>query len=440
MNAAPPDRPDAPPPKGPGSGGDGEGAAAPFVSRFGPGLITGAADDDPGGIATYSQAGAQFGFGLLWTVPVTLPLLVAVQEVSARIGQVTGRGIMANLREAAPAPVLFVVAAMLAVANTINLGADLGAMAAAVELVAGGPRHLYTVLFGIGCALAQIFVPYHSYVRFLKWTTVSLLAYGATLLAVRVDWMDVLSALVLPRIEPSRDYLVVMVAVFGTTISPYLLFWQAAEEVEEKRLKGDTRHLRERAADAEVEFQRIRVDTWTGVAFAALVALAIEVTTAVTLHANGVFDVASSEAAAEALRPIAGDFAFLAFAAGIVGTGLLAVPVLAGATAYAIGDALGRDVGLEYAPAQARTFYSVIAVSTLVGIGIDFSPFDPLKALFWSAVLNGVLVVPLIAIVMWLASSRRIMGRYVIGWRLKAFGWAAFAVMAAAAVAMAATL
>ena len=435
MNSAPPSRPGGPSPDAPGKS---DGAPA-FVSRFGPGLITGAADDDPGGIATYSQAGAQFGFGLLWTLPFTLPLLVAVQEVSARIGQVTGRGIMANLRRSAPAPVLVIVALLLAIANTINLGADLGAMAASVELLAGGPRHLYTVLFGIGCAIAQIVIPYHSYVRFLKWTTASLLAYAATLLAVHVDWMDVLSALVIPRIEPSRDYLVVMVAVFGTTISPYLLFWQAAEEVEEKRLKGDTRHLTERAADQQVEFQRIRVDTWTGVTFAALIALAIEVTTAITLHGHGITDIASSEAAAEALRPIAGDFAFLAFAAGIIGTGLLAVPVLAGATAYAIGDALGREVGLEHTPRQARTFYSVIAASILVGIGIDFSPFDPVKALFWSAVLNGILVVPLIAVVMWLASSRRVMGRYVIGWRLKLFGWAAFAVMAAAAIAMIAT-
>jgi NRAMP (natural resistance-associated macrophage protein)-like metal ion transporter len=411
-----------------------------LVPRLGPGLITGAADDDPGGIATYSQAGAQFGFGLAWTIPVTLPLLAAVQEISARIGQVTGQGIMANLRARVPRPVLYLVVAILTVANTINLGADLGAMSASLKLVAGGPQHLYTALLGIGCAAAQILVPYHRYVRFLKWSTASLLAYALTLLAVHVDWAALGAALLRPPVSFSRDYLVAMVAVFGTTISPYLLFWQAAEEVEELRLKGEARHLEDSVDDEAVEFQRIRADTWAGIGFAGSIALCIEVTTAATLHANGIVDIADSAEAAEALRPIAGDLAFLAFAAGIIGTGLLAVPVLAGSTAYALGDALGLRVGLEYQPAQAPAFYTVIALSILVGIGIDFAPIDPMKALFWSAVLNGVLVVPLLVVVMWLASSREVMGRHVIGGRLKIVGWTTVAVMAAAAGLMMATL
>ncbi len=397
---------------------------------LGPGLITGAADDDPSGIATYSQAGAQFGLGLAWTMLFTFPLLAFIQEIAARIGRTTGQGIAANLRDFYPRPLLVTIVALLTIANTINLGADLGAMGEAVKLLIGGAGHIYVIVFGILCAAIQIFVPYARYVYFLKWLTLSLFAYVATLFVIEVPWTDVLLQTFVPTFRFDRDYLVSVVAVFGTTIAPYLIFWQASEEVDGVVLHPASRALILAPHEAPGEIKRIRLDTYVGIGFSNLVGLCIIVTTALTLHASGVTTIETAAQAAEALRPIAGPFAFTAFAAGIIGTGLLAVPVLAGSSAYAVGESFSRRVGLGLKPRQALTFYGVIAASTLIGVGIHFSPIDPIKALYWSAVVNGILSVPIMAVTMVVAVQPRIMGKFVLPVYLRWGGWIATAVIA----------
>lgn len=397
---------------------------------LGPGLITGAADDDPSGIATYSQAGAQFGLGLAWTMLFTFPLLACIQEIAARIGRTTGQGIAANLRDFYPRPLLVVIVALLTIANTVNLGADLGAMGEAVKLLIGGAGHVYVILFGVLCALVQIFVSYARYVHFLKWLTVSLFAYVATLLVVDVPWSDVLLQTFVPSFTLDRDYLITVVAVFGTTIAPYLIFWQASEEVDGVALHPASQALILAPYEAPGEIRRIQLDTYVGIGFSNLVGLCIIVTTALTLHASGVTNIETAAQAAEALRPIAGPFAFTAFAAGIIGTGLLAVPVLAGSSAYAVGESFSRRVGLGLKPRQALTFYGVIAASTLIGVGIHFSPIDPIKALYWSAVVNGILSVPIMAVTMVVAVQPRIMGNFVLPVYLRWGGWIATAVIA----------
>ena len=398
---------------------------------FGAGLITGAADDDPSGIATYSQAGAAFGYGLAWTMLFSLPLLAAVQELSARIGRATGEGIAANLRRRLPRPVLIGCVALLAIANTVNLGADLGAMGEAASLLIGGPAHPYVVLFGLASALAAILIDYRVYVRVLRWLTLSLLAYVAAVLAIAVPWGEVLFALVVPPVELSPSYLLALTAVLGTTIAPYLVFWQAAEEVED--LDAEASPSRSEApAIARRELRRIRLDTWAGIGFSNLVGFFVIVAAAATLNRAGITQIETAEQAAQALRPIAGPFAAFVFAAGIIGTGLLAVPVLAGAAAYAIGEAAGRPVGLGRKPGEARTFYAVILISTLLGVLLHFSPVEPMQALFASAVINGVLVVPILAAVLVLAANRDAMGPYLPGRPLLALGWATVVVMGAA--------
>ena len=408
-------------------------APGPIARLFGAGLITGAADDDPSGIATYSQAGAAYGYGLAWTMLFTLPLLAAVQEIAGRLGRVTGQGLAATLRTFYPRWLLLLTVSLLAVANAINLGADLGAMGEAAALLLGGPAHPYVLLFGTGSALAIIFIPYGVYVRMLRWLTLSLLAYAGTVLAVPIRWSEVLSAIARPPIALSGNYLLAVTAVFGTTIAPYLVFWQAAEEVEDLGTRGNRRL---RAAEAVREFRRIRIDTWLGIGFSNLVGLLIILATAATLHRAGLTTIASAEQAAQALRPLAGPYAFVAFAAGIIGTGLLAVPVLAGAAAYGVGEALGRPVGLSRKPAEARTFYAVIALSTLLGTGLHFTPIDPMQALFASAVLNGVLVVPILAALMLAAANPRVMGEHVPPLGLRATGWATVLVMGGTALAL----
>ena len=398
---------------------------------FGAGLITGAADDDPSGIASYSQAGAAFGYGLAWTMLFSLPLLAAVQELSARIGRATGEGIAANLRRRLPRPVLIGCVALLAIANTVNLGADLGAMGEAASLLIGGPAHPYVVLFGLASALAAILIDYRVYVRVLRWLTLSLLAYVAAVLAIAVPWGEVLFALVVPPVELSPSYLLALTAVLGTTIAPYLVFWQAAEEVED--LDAEASPSRSEApAIARRELRRIRLDTWAGIGFSNLVGFFVIVAAAATLNRAGITQIETAEQAAQALRPIAGPFAAFVFAAGIIGTGLLAVPVLAGAAAYAIGEAAGRPVGLGRKPGEARTFYAVILISTLLGVLLHFSPVEPMQALFASAVINGVLVVPILAAVLVLAANRDAMGPYLPGRPLLALGWATVVVMGAA--------
>jgi len=410
-----------------------------LVEQLGPGLVTGAADDDPSGIATYSQAGAQFGYGILWTAVLTYPLMSSIQLVSAQIGRVTGCGLAKNMGETLWRPAVLALVALLFVANTINIGADLSAMAAAAELVAGrsDAHHLLLIGFALVSLLLQLFVPYRRYARYLKWLTLSLFSYVAVLLVVNVPWGEALAGMVWPNL-PWQAAVTTIVAVFGTTISPYLFFWQSAQEVEEVAAKGE-RPLARAPREAPHELRRMRLDTFTGMAFSNLIALAIMIATAATLHAHGKTDIATAAEAAEALRPVAGDFAFLLFALGIVGTGLLAVPVLAGSAAFAIGEANGWKCGLEYKPWEAAGFYAVIGVATLLGIAFHWAGISAVKALYWSAVLNGVVAVPIMAAMMVVVSRHRVMGRFAGKGALLAFGWTATAVMAAATLAMFAT-
>lgn len=413
-----------------------EHKAVPLSRLIGAGLITGAADDDPSGIVTYSQAGAQFGYQFSWTMLVSLPLLAAVQQIAARVGRVTGRGVIANLHGRMPRWLLLAIVLLLAVANAINLGADLGAMGEVAAMIAGGPPHPYVLAFGAFCAVAQIFVNYSAYVRLLRWLTLSLFAYVATALTVEVPWREVLKQTLIPTISPTPDYLLVVVAILGTTIAPYLIFWQAAEEVEDLKLAGGV-PLIDDAIPASVELRRIRLDTWLGIGFSNFVGLFVIVATAATLHTAGVTNIETAEQAAQALRPIAGTFAAGAFAAGIIGTGLLAVPVLAGSAAYAIGEAFGRPVGLGRRPGEARAFYAIIALSTLIGVALHFTPIPPMRALFLSAVINGVIVIPILVALLVLATDRRVMGSYRVRGVMLWLGWATTAAMAAAGFAAA---
>ncbi len=404
--------------------------------RLGPGLVTGAADDDPSGIATYSQAGAKFGYELAWTVVLTYPLMVAVQLISARLGRVTGRGLADNIRENFPAPVLYVLVIMLLVANTINVAADVAAMGQSLQLVVGGPSQVYTVAFGVVCLALEIYLSYRRYVTFLKWLTLTLFAYVAVALVANVSWPAVLSGIVWPKVSLSTEMLTVIVAVFGTTISPYLFFWQAAQEVEDVDADPEAHSLRESPSQAPDQFHRINIDTYVGMGLSNVIALFIIIATAATLHQSGVLDIETSAQAAEALRPIAGRFAFLLFSLGIIGTGMLAVPVLAGSAAYAVAETFRWQRGLDRKLREARGFYAIVAFATLGGIALTFSPIDPIKALFWSAVINGVISVPILFVMMLLAGNPKVMGEFASSPRLKFVGWLATAVMAAAVCAM----
>jgi NRAMP (natural resistance-associated macrophage protein)-like metal ion transporter len=410
-----------------------------LLAILGPGLITGAADDDPSGIATYSQAGAQFGYSTGWVMLFTWPLMAAIQEISARIGRVTGQGIAANLREHYPRPLLYGIVALLVIANFINLGADLGAMADALRLLIGGPSGLYVILFAAFCTTLEIFSNYNSYVKILKWMTLALFAYVAAALVVKVPWGEVAHDTFVPSITWSTDYLTLIVAILGTTISPYLFFWQASEEAEEERIDPSASPLTETPSQAPEEFQRIRIDTYLGMGLSNIIALFIIITTAATLHAHGVTNVQTSEQAAQALRPIAGEFAYIIFALGILGTGLLAVPVLAGSAAYALAEAMQWRTGLDQRPADAKRFYATIVGGTLVGIGINFVHIDPIKALFWTAVINGVVAVPLMIMMMIMTVQPKVMGEFTLPRPLWAVGWLSTAVMAVTVVAMFAT-
>ena len=416
------------------------GAITRSFRRFGPGLITGAADDDPGGIATHAQAGAQFGLNMLWMVFFTYPLMVAIQLVSARIGRVTGRGLGANLAEVLPGWAVGLLVGLLFVANTINIGADIAAMGAAARLIAGGPDKVYMVTFALLSLGLQLFIPYHRYVHFLKWLTLALFAYVAVIFTVKIDWVEVAARTVMPQLTLNSASLTVIVAVFGTTISPYLFFWQSAEEVEDMEADHNPDLLHEKAPKARRELARIRLDTFVGMAFANIIAFFIILTAAVTLHDAGVTDIATSSQAAEALRPIAGPMAFLLFSLGVIGTGLLAVPVLAGSVAYAVAETRGWRFGLEHQPWVAPGFYAVIVAAMLVALGVVFSPLDPIKALFWSAVVNGVISVPIMAAMLVVAARHQQMGRFVATRGQQLFGWLATAVMAVAVVAMGAAL
>jgi NRAMP (natural resistance-associated macrophage protein)-like metal ion transporter len=407
-----------------------------FLKSLGPGLITGASDDDPSGIGTYSQAGAQLGYGIGWTMLLTFPLMVAIQEISARVGRVTGRGIAGNVCRHYPTTLLNVVVALLFIANTINIAADLGAMADATKLLIGGPGIVYVLVFGVTSVAAQIFFDYSRYVAVLKWLTLCLFAYVGALAVSHVHWGEALTGILIPKMTWSADYLTTIVAILGTTISPYLFFWQASQEAEDQRVDTTKQPLIDKHYGAQREFHRIRADTIVGMAFSNLIALSIIITAAATLHANGKTDIQTSAQAAEALKPIAGVFAEWIFALGIVGTGLLAIPVLAGATAYAVGEGRRWPVGLARKPKEAVAFYAVLALSAGIGIALNFTPINPISALFWSAVINGVLAVPVMVLLMIMARRKDVMGHFIIGGPLYWLGWLSTAAMALSVVAM----
>ena len=406
------------------------------LGRLGPGLITGAADDDPSGIATYSQAGAQFGLNMLWPMLFTYPLMVAIQAISARVGRVTGQGLAFNLKQIFPAWTVMLLVASLFVANTINIGADIAAMGASAQLLAGHGAMLFTIAFALLSLLLQVLVPYQRYVRLLKWLTLVLLAYVAVAFTVKLDWPEIGHSLILPKLYGTSDWVTVIVAVFGTTISPYLFFWQSSEEVEIMEVKDKLPLTEAPPPAARRELTRMGIDTFVGMGVSNLIAIFIILTTAVTLHQRGITDVQTSAQAAEALRPVVGPWAFVIFSLGIIGTGLLAVPVLAGSTAYAAAETFGWEKGLEKRFPEARAFYGVIIASMLIAILVLFSPLDPIKALFWSAVINGIIAVPIMTAMMVLASRRNEMGVFVATPMQRALGWIATAVMACAAVAM----
>jgi NRAMP (natural resistance-associated macrophage protein)-like metal ion transporter len=420
----------------PESDEEAERTHVPLIKKLGPGLITGAADDDPSGIATYSQAGAQYGYGLLWSVLFTTPLMIGIQVVSARIGRVTGHGLAANVREHFPAPLLYFIVSLLLAANTINIAADLGAMGDALALVAGGSSEIYEVMFALVSLTLQIFIPFPRYAPILKWLTLALFAYVGTVLVVHVSLRESLLGTLLPTLSFDGSYLAIFVAVLGTTISPYLFFWQASQEVEEQRATPGHEPLREAPAQARSHLARIKTDTALGMIYSNLIAFCIMLTTAVTLHAAGVTDIQSAAQAAEALRPLAGEFAFLLFALGIIGTGLLAVPILAGSAAYAVAETFRWPIGLGLTLAQARGFYAILTVATVLGVAIDLYGVDSMKMLVWSAIVNGIISVPIMAVMMLLAANPAVMGPFVVSGRLKALGWLAVAVMALAVVAM----
>ncbi|MDH6231955.1 NRAMP (natural resistance-associated macrophage protein)-like metal ion transporter [Mesorhizobium soli] len=407
-----------------------------FLKVLGPGLITGASDDDPSGIATYSQTGAQFGYAPSWTLLYSYPLMVAIQIISAELGRTTGRGIAGNLRKFYPKSVVYGCVSLLLAANVINVGADIGAMADAVRVLIGGPQIVYVLTFGVICVVAEVYLSYDRYVVVLKWLTLALFAYLATLFFVKVDWSTLARSLVVPHVSFDKDYLTAIVAILGTTISPYLFFWQASEEVEDIRDVPKRKALKDAPRQTEAATARIRQDTFVGMGLSNLVALSIMMTAAATLHVNGITQIESSAQAAQALKPLAGVMAETIFALGIVGTGLLAVPVLAGSAAYAVGETLRWPTGLDRKPMHAKAFYATIAIATLIGVGLNFSPINPIRALYWSAVINGVVAVPIMAMMMLMAVQPRIMGKNTIGAGLRAFGWLSTAVMTLTAAAM----
>ncbi|MEP6873566.1 MAG: divalent metal cation transporter [Burkholderiales bacterium] len=412
----------------------------PWWKKLGPGLITGAADDDPSGIATYTQAGAQLGYGIAWTVLLTYPLMVGIQLASARIGRVTGKGLTENFAQICPRWMVYSLVSLLVVANVINLGADLNAMADSVKLVVGGTAAWYALGFGALSLLLQVFLPYRRYVVVLKWLTLSLLAYVGVALVVHVDWIMALKGAVLPTMQWNKDYVTTIVAILGTTISPYLFFWQAAQEVEEIHRVAEDLPLRVAPSQRLPHLRRIRIDTLVGMGFSNLIAFFMIIAAAATLHAQGITTIETTAQAAQALRPIAGDLGFVLFAAGLIGTGMLALPVLAGSAAFAVASLLQVKKGLNQTPQQATAFYAILAVAMIVGGGISVAGFNPIRTLYWAAVVNAVISVPIMVAVMWAASSPKLMGETVLGPKWKVLGWGAAAVMAAATIAMAGTM
>ncbi|HXU20123.1 MAG TPA: divalent metal cation transporter, partial [Verrucomicrobiae bacterium] len=380
--------------------------------------------------ATYSQIGAQFGMGLLWTMLFSFPLMAAIQEICARLGRITGTGIAANLRMHYPKPVLYVVVLLLCVANVFNLGADIIAMGAAAKLVLGGNLNVYAVIFGVLSLCLQIYIPYRRYVRYLKWLTIVLFAYVTTAFVVHVAWIAAIRATVIPSVSWKTDYWMALVAVLGTTISPYLFFWQASEEAEEVTVTAGESALKKKPFQAFKQFRRIHIDTLVGMAISNLIAFFIILTASVTIHAAGsAGGIQTAADAAKALQPVAGRLAFLLFSIGIVGTGLLAVPVLAGSAGYAVAETFRWSASLEKKARQAPKFYLIIAGATMIGLSLNFIGLNPIRALYWSAILNGIVATPLMIMMMVISSSRAVVGDFTLPVYLRIVGWAATAVM-----------
>lgn len=411
-------------------------SSSSVLRLLGPGLVTGAADDDPSGIATYSQAGAQFGYGLLWTVFLTTPCMIAIQLVSAQIGRVTGKGLAANVMEVAPRWAVLGLVFLLVGANTFNIAADLAAMAESLSLVIGGLNHEHALIFAATSTLLQVFVPYGRYAPVLKFLTLTLFAYVATALMVNIPWGKALLATVLPHPSVNSDYSLMVVAVLGTTISPYLFFWQASQEVEEMNQGEVDRPLRELPQAVHPDMERIKIDTTAGMIFSNAIAFFVILTTATVLNSRGITNINSAAQAAEALRPLAGDFAFLLFALGIIGTGMLAIPVLAGSAAYGVAEVFGWQATLEAKPRDAAGFYTIIAAATVIGFGLGFTGIDAIHMLVWSAVLNGVVAVPIMVMMMLIVSNARLMGKFRARPWVIGLGWLGTAIMTAAVLAL----
>jgi NRAMP (natural resistance-associated macrophage protein)-like metal ion transporter len=414
--------------------------ATSILWKLGPGLITGAADDDPSGIATYSQVGAHFGYGMLWTMLFSFPLMAAIQEISARIGRVSGIGIAGNIRRHYPRPCLYGIVSLLLFANIFNIGADIGAMGAAAGLISPGPAALFVILAG-GISLAmQIVIPYSSYVKYLKWLTVALFSYVVTAILLHEPSWEAIRSTFLPRLSLHGGYLTALIAILGTTISPYLFFWQASEEVEDVTLNAKEQPVKRAPKQAPAQLQRIRFDTYLGMAFSNIVAFFIILTAASTLYSHGLRDIQTADQAARALQPLAGRFAFSIFALGIVGTGLLAVPVLAGSAAYAVSEVFQWKASLEQKPSRAVGFYTTIGIATFLGLLLNFIHLNPIKALFWSAVLNGVVAGPVMAFMMLMARNTKVMGEFALPRPLRIAGWVATGVMILVSIGMFATI
>jgi NRAMP (natural resistance-associated macrophage protein)-like metal ion transporter len=410
-----------------------------FVAKLGPGLITGAADDDPSGISTYSVAGAAFGYSFLWTALFSFPLMATVQLMCARLGMVTGRGLGGVIRSRYPRWVLWPACLLLIVANVFNIGADLGGMADAMQMVTGIRSYYWTPCFALLITSLLIWTSYNLIARVFKWLTLVLFAYVVTAFLARPDWAAVFHGTFVPHVEWTRSYMSVLVGILGTTISPYLFFWQAAQEVEEDRAHGKTT-VAQRRGSTNQELSVASEDVFTGMFVSNLVMFFIVLTTAATLHAHGVENIETAKQAAEALRPLAGKGAYWLFTLGLIGTGMLGVPVLAGSCAYAIAEAASwKGASLSKKPRRAWRFYMVIAGAMVVGLALDFAGLNAVKMLFWSAVVNGVLAPPLVVLVVLLTSDKKVMGRRVNSRGAKTLGWICAAVMSAAALALAVT-
>ena len=409
-----------------------------ILRLLGPGLVTGAADDDPSGIATYSQAGAQFGYGLLWTVFLTTPFMIAIQLVSAHIGRVTGKGIAANAKQFYPFSFVLVPVALLVVANTINIAADIAAMGEALYLLIGGLKREHALIFAATSVLLQVFVPYNRYAPILKLLTLILFVYVAVAFTIKIPWAQVLIGTIVPKVSLESDYLLIVVAVLGTTISPYLFFWQASQEVEEMRNQRarPRRPLKILSRGGEPELTRMAIDTTAGMVLSNVIAYFIVLATASTLHAHGLTEIQTAAEAAEALRPIAGDLTFLLFALGIIGTGLLAIPVLAGSAAYAVAETFGWPSTLKAKFPEAIGFYTIIFAATIVGFAMGFLAIDPIRLLIWTAVINGIVAVPIMAVMMLIVTNEAAMGRFRARPLLAWGGWLATALMGVTAVAL----